>query len=131
MIPKTVSELYPSPWLKADDLNGRVATVTITAVDIEDIRHNPGLTKIPYYAVDAVVHAPFGAYPGECPGHYASDTLHVIEVFGAVFSDRIGDYLEKWVYGVPSEAEMLERRVGVTRLRELEQRATVREGFRP
>jgi acyl CoA:acetate/3-ketoacid CoA transferase alpha subunit len=100
-------------------------------IDTEDIRHNPGLTKIPYYAVDAVVHAPFGAYPGECPGHYASDTPHVIEAFGAIFSDRLGDYLEKWVYGVSSENEMLEKQVGLARLRELEQRATVREGFRP
>jgi acyl CoA:acetate/3-ketoacid CoA transferase alpha subunit len=100
-------------------------------IDTEDIRHNPGLTKIPHYAVDAVVHAPFGAYPGECPGHYASDTPHVIEVFGGIFSDRLGDYLEKWVYGVSSESEMLERNVGLARLRELEQRATVREGFRP
>jgi acyl CoA:acetate/3-ketoacid CoA transferase alpha subunit len=100
-------------------------------IDTEDIRHNPGLTKIPYYAVDAVVHAPFGAYPGECPGHYASDTLHVIEVFGGIFSDRLGDYLEKWVYGVSSESEMLEKQVGLARLRELEQRAALREGFRP
>jgi acyl CoA:acetate/3-ketoacid CoA transferase alpha subunit len=100
-------------------------------VDIEDIRHNPGLTKIPYYAVDAVVHAPFGAYPGECPGHYASDTQHVVEVFGALFGDRLGEYVEKWVYGVSSENEMLERQVGFARLKSLEERATVREGFRP
>jgi glutaconate CoA-transferase subunit A len=100
-------------------------------IDTEDIRHNPGLTKIPYYAVDAVVHAPFGAYPGECPGHYASDTEHVVEVFGSVFAGRIGDYLEKWVFGVSSENEMLEKQVGLARLQALEQRATVREGFRP
>ena len=100
-------------------------------IDIEDIRHNPGLTKIPYYAVDAVVHAPFGAYPGECPGHYASDSEHVIEVFGAIHADRLGAYLEKWVYGLPSENEMLERRVGLTRLHTLERGAAVQEGFRP
>lgn len=100
-------------------------------IDIEDIRHNPGLTRIPYYAVDAVVHAPFGAYPGECPGHYASDTPHVIEVFGAIASDRLGAYLDKWVYGISSENEMLDKNVGLARLRGLEQRAQVREGFRP
>jgi acyl CoA:acetate/3-ketoacid CoA transferase alpha subunit len=99
-------------------------------IDTEDIRHNPGLTKIPYYAVDAVVHAPFGSYPGECPGNYASDTAHVIEAFGGIFGDRLGDYLEKWVYGVSSESEMLEKHVGFARLRDLEQRATLREGFR-
>ena len=100
-------------------------------IDTEDIRHNPGLTKIPYYVVDAVVHAPFGAYPGECPGNYASDTAHVIEVFGGVFADKLGDYLQKWVYDVSSETEMLEKHVGFDRLRGLEQRATIREGFRP
>jgi acyl CoA:acetate/3-ketoacid CoA transferase alpha subunit len=100
-------------------------------IDTEDIRHNPGLTKIPYYAVDAVVHAPFGSYPGECPGNYASDTAHVIEAFGGIFGDRLGDYLEKWVYGVSSESEMLEKHVGIAKLRDLEQRATLREGFRP
>lgn len=100
-------------------------------IDTEDIRHNPGLTRIPYYAVDAVVHAPFGSYPGECPGNYASDTGHVGEVFGGVFADRLGDYLQKWVYGVSSEAEMLDKLVGFDRLRGLELRATVREGFRP
>jgi acyl CoA:acetate/3-ketoacid CoA transferase alpha subunit len=100
-------------------------------IDTEDIRHNPGLTKIPYYAVDAVVHAPFGSYPGECPGNYASDTAHVIEAFGGIFGDRLGDYLEKWVYGVSSESGMLGKHVGIAKLRDLEQRATLREGFRP
>jgi acyl CoA:acetate/3-ketoacid CoA transferase alpha subunit len=100
-------------------------------IDTEDIRHNPGLTKIPYYAVDAVVHAPFGGYPGECPGHYASDTAHVIEIFGAIQSDRIGPYLDKWVHGVASDHEMLEKHVGLAGLQQLERRAFVREGFRP
>lgn len=100
-------------------------------IDNEDIRHNPGLTKIPYYVVDAVVHAPYGAYPGECPGRYASDSEHVGEVFTAMHADRIGAYLEKWVYGVASEDELLEKRVGIVKLRSLERRASVQEGFRP
>lgn len=99
-------------------------------IDTEDIRHNPGLTKIPYYAVDAVVHAPYGAYPGECPGHYASDSRHVIEAFGAIHADRIGAYLDKWIYGVASESEMLEKHVGLRGLQQLERRAFLQEGFR-
>ncbi|MEA2625828.1 MAG: glutaconate CoA-transferase, subunit [Candidatus Binatota bacterium] len=100
-------------------------------IETEDIRHNPGLTKIPYYAVDAVVHQPFGSYPGECPGCYASDTEHVAEVFTAMHSDGLGEYLQKWVYDFSSEEEMLGKRVGLARLRDLQRRATVREGFRP
>jgi len=39
-------------------------------------------------------------------------------------------YLEKWVYGVASEDEMLEKLVGMSKLRELMQRATIKEGYR-
>lgn len=100
-------------------------------IDTEDVRHNPGLTKIPFYAVDAVVHQPFGAYPGECPGRYASDTEHVGEVFEAMHTDRLGAYLDKWVHQVASEEEMLATRVGRERLVALERRSTRKEGFRP
>jgi glutaconate CoA-transferase, subunit A len=100
-------------------------------IDTEDIRHNPGLTKIPYYAVDAVVHAPFGGYPGETPGHYASDSEHVGEVFLAMHSGKLGDYLEKWVHSVADDREMLEKRVGVPKLERLLARSTRKEGFRP
>lgn len=100
-------------------------------IDTEDIRHNPGLTKIPYYVVDAVVHAPFGAYPGETPGHYASDTAHVGEVFVAMHSGKLGDYVEKWVDSVGDDREMIEKRVGTAKLEALRQRSTRKEGFRP
>jgi len=100
-------------------------------IDGEDIRHNPGLTKIPFYAVDAVVHAPYGAYPGECPGRYASDTAHVEEVFTAMHGDSIGAYLDKWVHAHASDEEMLDRSVGRTRLAALERRSARKEGFRP
>jgi glutaconate CoA-transferase, subunit A len=100
-------------------------------IDTEDVRHNPGLTKIPFYAVDAVVHQPFGAYPGECPGRYASDTEHVGEVFEAMHADRLGAYLEKWVHEFASDEEMLAKRVGRERLVALERRSTRKEGFRP
>lgn len=38
--PKTVDDLFPSPWLKPDDLNGRSVTVTIKHVTFEYL-HNP------------------------------------------------------------------------------------------
>ena len=42
-----------------------------------------------------MVHAPFGAYPGEMQGRYASDMRHVIEVVGATMRGFIPAYLEK------------------------------------
>lgn len=100
-------------------------------IDTEEFRRNSGLTTIPFFVVDAVVHAPFGAYPGECPGYYAIDGEHVREVFGAVRGrGDIHAYLEKWVYSVASHQEMLEKRVGVERLLALKGRATIRDGYR-
>ena len=98
-------------------------------VDTEEIRRDPGRTSIPYYVVDAVVEAPFGAYPGECAGHYASDPAHVIEVVGAAMGGRTRPYLEKWVYSVSSHHEMLDKLVGASKLLELRKRAAVKEGY--
>ena len=44
MQPTTVSQLqaYTSPWLKASDLQGRAATVTIEKVTVEEIRQRDG-----------------------------------------------------------------------------------------
>ena len=53
-------------------------------IDTEEIRRDPARTSIPYYCVDAVVHAPFGAWPGNCGGYYGSDTPAVIETFAAI-----------------------------------------------
>ena len=70
-------------------------------------------------------------YPGECPGHYASDSEHVGEVFTAMNRDKLGAYLQKWVHAYDSDEEMLEKAVGRARLAELERRSTRKEGFRP
>ena len=45
--PRTVTELYPSPWLGPGDLAGRAVTVTIARVDIEDIRNPQTAEKEP------------------------------------------------------------------------------------
>lgn len=100
-------------------------------VDTEEIRRDPGRTSIPYYSVDAVVHAPFGAYPGECAGYYASDPAGVIEVVGATMADNIDPYLEKYVYSVANHQEMLEKHVGVAKLLDMQRRVATREGYRP
>jgi acyl CoA:acetate/3-ketoacid CoA transferase alpha subunit len=100
-------------------------------VSTDEIRRAPGLTSIPYYAVDAVVWAPFSSYPGTCPGYHASDPPAVMEVFGAVLRGGTDAYLEKWVYGMADHSEMLEKRVGTKKLLELQRREVITEGFRP
>src|SRR3989304_1991212 len=75
------------------------------------------LISAPYTGVDAVVHTPFGAYPGEMQGRYASDVPHVIEVVASTLRGLIPQYLEKWVYGVSSHQEMLDKLVGAHKLK--------------
>lgn len=45
--PRTVAELYPSPWLGPADLAGRAVTVIVARVDIEDIRNPQTSEKEP------------------------------------------------------------------------------------
>lgn len=99
-------------------------------IDTEEVRRDPGRTSIPYYAVDAVVHAPFGAWPGNCGGYYGSDTPAVIETFGAIAGDRVGAYVEKYVRSYADDAEMLEKAVGRERLEKLRANETITEGYR-
>lgn len=45
-------------------------------VSPEEIASQPAQTMLPYFAVDAVVPAPHGAYPHECYGLYGADLEH-------------------------------------------------------
>ncbi len=107
----------------------KVIISTEEIIETDEIRRDPARTTIPYYVVDAVVHAPFGAYPGEMQGRYASDVPHVIEVIASTLRGLIPQYLDKWVYGVSSQAEMLDKLVGANRLAEIQRRATIKEGY--
>jgi hypothetical protein len=99
-------------------------------IDPEEIRRHPGRTTIPYYLVDAVVHVPFGALPGTCPGLYVADMPRIGEVLQALdAADAMQRYLETYVYSVASFAELLEQRVGVKRVLELKAEERYREGY--
>jgi acyl CoA:acetate/3-ketoacid CoA transferase alpha subunit len=100
-------------------------------IDTEEFRSDPGRTSIPYYAVDAVVHAPFGAYPGTCAGYYGSDTMHVIETFGAVSRDGVAQYVEKWITPFATDQEMLDKLGGEEKQSQLRANETITEGYRP
>ena len=99
-------------------------------IDTDEIRRDPGRTSIPYYAVDAVVEAPFGAWPGNCGGYYGSDTPAVVETFAAISRDAVGDYVEKYVTPFATDREMLDGLVGRERLNRLRSAETISEGYR-
>jgi acyl CoA:acetate/3-ketoacid CoA transferase alpha subunit len=109
----------------------KVIVSTDEIVSHDDIRKDPGRTTIPYYLVDAVVYAPFGAYPGGLPGVYEMDFEHFGEYFGMERQGRLAEYLDRYVYSVASDEEMLESRVGLKRLSELRRRAVIKEGYQP
>jgi glutaconate CoA-transferase subunit A len=61
------------------DMARAAKRVVISAEEIvapEEIQARPGSTMLPHFAVDAVVRAPFGAYPNECYGLYEADMAH-------------------------------------------------------
>jgi glutaconate CoA-transferase subunit A len=78
-------------------------------VDTEEIRRYPDRTIIPYYLVDAVVHAPFGSYPGEMVYMYERDEEAIREwVEASKTEEGTQAYLNKYVYGVANHQEYLE-----------------------
>ncbi len=107
----------------------RVIISTEEIIDPEEIRKRPGQTTIPYYAVDAVVYAPFGCYPGTVPGLYLADVQHLMEYGMAQAQGKMDEYLDKWVHSVASHTEMLEKRVGMEKLNQLRMGETFREGY--
>lgn len=88
-------------------------------VPTEDIRRRPDRTLIPYYLVDAVVHAPFGSHPGEMAYVYGRDEAPIREwVELSKTSEGAQAYLDKYVYGVKNHPEYLEL-IGQERLMQL------------
>ena len=75
--------------------------------------------------MDAVVEAPYGAYPHECYGRYEADADHFATYMNAVKAkgpDAVAEYVDMHVHAHPDFASFLES-VGTGRLRELEEQA--------
>ena len=88
-------------------------------VDTEVIRAKPDRTIIPYFLVDAVVHAPFGSHPGECCYVYERDEPQ-IEEWAKLSKTEEGaqSYLDRYIHGVSNHQEYLEL-IGTERLQQL------------
>jgi glutaconate CoA-transferase, subunit A len=90
---------------------GASRKVIVTAEEIVDpdvIRRAPNLTILPSFRVAAVVHEPYGAYPGALAGYYNSDNRTIMPEMRT--PDAFENYLREYVYGVADWAEYIEKR---------------------
>lgn len=83
-------------------------------VEHEEMTRYPNRVSIPFFAVDAVVEVPFGAYPGNCYGYYYFDETHIPQFLGAASKFRQGDpgplreYYDTYVFGVTDTAAFID-----------------------
>ena len=101
----------------------RLIISTEEIVDTEEIRRQPDRTIIPYYLVDAVVHAPFGSHPGEMVYDYARDEEAIRAwVKANETAEGAESYLQKFVYGLADHQAYLEM-IGEESMAELRRKA--------
>jgi glutaconate CoA-transferase subunit A len=112
------------------DIAAAAQTVVLSAEEIvepDQIRRAADRTVIPFFAVDAVVEAPYGAYPHEMYGQYDVDLEHIDAYAKRVATDGVAGvraYLDEYVYR-PETAEAYFDKFGAARM--LERRRTARE----
>jgi len=77
-----------------------VVLLTEELVPTEKIYENPGLTIVPAYCTDAVVHLPFNCLPSGCFGCYTGDGLSFVSLL-LQRQTREGalKWVDDWVYG--------------------------------
>jgi acyl CoA:acetate/3-ketoacid CoA transferase alpha subunit len=77
-------------------------------VDTDYIRSKPDRTIIPYFLVDAVIHAPFGSHPGEMCYVYERDEDQIKEwVELSKTEEGAQAYIDKYIRGVNNHQEYL------------------------
>ena len=89
----------------------RVILTTERIVSNDQIRRRPDRTKIPFFAVDAVVEVPFGSAPHECYGLYEPLFSH-LDGYAAQLKQNpeagMRDYLDRYFYSPKSWTEYLD-----------------------
>ena len=88
----------------------RVILTTETIVSNYQIRRMPDQTKIPFFAVEAVVEVPYGAAPHECSGGYEPFFKHMDSYTALVNQepvDGLKQYLDRYIYGPKTWNEYL------------------------
>jgi glutaconate CoA-transferase, subunit A len=90
----------------------RVILTTERIVSNDQIRRRPDQTKIPFFAVDAVVEVPFGCAPHECYGLYEPMFAHLDRYAASLKPDAeagIRDYLAHYFHAPKDWTEYLDR----------------------
>lgn len=101
----------------------RLILSTEEIIDTEEIRQHPDRTIIPYFLVDAVVHAPFGSHPGEMVYCYGRDEEETRAWVKASESEQsTAEYLDKYIYNLPDHQAYLDL-IGRERLEALRRKA--------
>ena len=102
------------------ELSRAAKRLIVTSEEIvphEEIIDHPDRTAIPFFLVDAVVESKFGSHPGNMPGLYYSDEEHMAEWLKLSRSEAgVQEYLDKYIYGVESQEEYLERIGGLEKM---------------
>lgn len=112
------------------DIARAAHTVLVTAEEMipdAETRRYPERTVIPGFAVDALVHVPFGSFPHECYALYEADYGHFAEYTAAIDARgpaAVMEYLDRYVFAPPTFADYLDL-FGGARLSE--QQAKARE----
>ncbi len=94
----------------------KVIVMAEEIVTTDQIKRCPSHNLIPHFAVDAVVQAPFGAYPSEVQGYYSAD-IGFLKTFSEIEKKGASE-VEKWINEkflavenfeelIPANAEML------------------------
>src|SRR5712675_339089 len=89
----------------------KVILTTERIVSNDQIRRAPDQTKIPFFAVEAVVEAPFGCAPHECYGVYEPFFKHhdmYAELMRKDPAKGIAEYLDRYFHGPKSWTEYLD-----------------------
>lgn len=73
----------------------------------EEISAAPTHTTLPGVLVDAVVHAPWGSYPGTCPGLYGYDRSHLEHYYELARKGQTQAYLDRYVFGSDGDAALI------------------------
>jgi glutaconate CoA-transferase subunit A len=88
----------------------KVILTTERIISNDQIRRQPDHTKIPFFAVDAVVEVPLGCAPHECYGAYEPMMRHMRFYVDLVNGDPVEGmrkYLDQYVYAPKSWTEFL------------------------
>jgi glutaconate CoA-transferase subunit A len=90
----------------------KVILTTERIVSNDQIRRQPDQTKIPFFAVEAVVEVPFGAAPHECYGSYEPFFDHLNDYAATTTADPeagVQDYLKRYYYEAEDWNDYLSR----------------------